>query len=73
MKLFMRRVGVPGIFVHLMALMPVWKKLTAIAHTLVYDMLLVRGYQRCQPLPAGRWGRGRTPTPVAWAARVRHG
>ena len=64
-KLFMRRVGVPWVFVQLMALLPVWKKLTAMAHTLVYDMLLVRDYQRCQPLPAGRWGRGRTPTLVA--------
>ena len=35
-KLFMRFVGVPGFFLAIMPLMKVWKKLTAIAHTLPY-------------------------------------
>src|SRR3954452_12976662 len=34
---FMRRVGVPGPFIALMHLLPAWKKLCAVAHTLPYD------------------------------------
>jgi pimeloyl-ACP methyl ester carboxylesterase len=57
LKLFMRMVGVPGYFIAIMRLMPVWPKLKAIAHTLVYDGAIVRDYQRGAPLPAGQWGR----------------
>jgi hypothetical protein len=44
-KLFMRTVGVPAPFIGLMRVMPVWKKLTAVAHTLPYDLTLVAGQQ----------------------------
>src|SRR3712207_4547258 len=45
---FLRGIGVPRIVVALMRLTPVWAKLGAAAHTLPYDGLLVRDYQRGQ-------------------------
>jgi pimeloyl-ACP methyl ester carboxylesterase len=64
-KFFMKWVGVPGIFVALMPLLPVWSKLKAVAHTLVYDITLVKDNQRGQPLPAARWNSVTIPTLVA--------
>ena len=64
-KFFMKLVGVPGIFVAVMPLMPVWSKLKAIAHTLIYDITLVKDNQRGKPLPAGRWSSVTIPTLVA--------
>ena len=63
-KLFMKLVGVPSIFIALMAVMPAWKKLKAIAHTLPYDITIVQDYQRGKPLPAGSWTRATQPTLV---------
>src|SRR5258707_8754239 len=37
-KLFLKLVGVPAIFLAIMRFMPVWSKLTAVAHTLPYDI-----------------------------------
>jgi pimeloyl-ACP methyl ester carboxylesterase len=54
-KFFMRRVGVPGFFVLIMPLLPVWSKLKRIAHTLVYDITIVQDFERGQPLPRDRW------------------
>ena len=54
-KMFMKAVGVPAIGIFFMRLMPVWKKLTAIAHTLQYDLGMTTPYQQGRPLPAGRW------------------
>ncbi len=50
-KAFMRQVGTPGFMVALMPLMPVWSKLTAVAHTLPYDLSTVVPYGSGQPLP----------------------
>jgi pimeloyl-ACP methyl ester carboxylesterase len=54
-KAFMREVGVPRIGIALMRVMPVWRKLTAVAHTLAYDFAILDGFQSGRPLPAGRW------------------
>src|SRR5690606_29493714 len=55
-KLFMRTgVGVPGLFVAIMPLMPAWSKLKAVAHTLPYDTMLTIDLQRGKPLPAEQW------------------
>ena len=54
-RIFLRMVGVPGFFVALMRLMPMWSKLEAIAHTLPYDGAIVRDYQRGHSLPPNRW------------------
>jgi pimeloyl-ACP methyl ester carboxylesterase len=63
-KMFMKVVGVPGIFIALMRLMPVWSKVTAVAHTLPYDFAIVGPYQRGQPLPTLRWTGATMPTLV---------
>jgi pimeloyl-ACP methyl ester carboxylesterase len=60
-KTFLKTVGVPAFAVALMRWMPVWAKITAVAHTLPYDGALVREYQRGAPLPAGTWGRVTAP------------
>lgn len=76
-KIFLQAVGVPRIVIAVMQLLPLWRKLKAIAHTLPYDGLLVRDQQQGQPLPARRWGNVSVPTLVmdggkspAW---MRHG
>lgn len=52
-RTFMRVVGVPAPVIVLMRFLPVWKKLTGIAHTLPYDLTIVVGHQQGEPLPAG--------------------
>lgn len=64
-KLFMKVVGVPGIFIALMRFMPVWSKLTGVAHTLPYDTSIVIDNQKGKPLPAERWASVMIPTLVA--------
>jgi pimeloyl-ACP methyl ester carboxylesterase len=54
-KAFLQSVGLPALVIALMRLMPVWSKLTTLAHTLPYDGAIVRDYQKGQPLPSGRW------------------
>ena len=63
-RLFLKAVGVPTVFLAMMRFMPVWSKLKTIAHTLPYDGALVQDYQRGQPLPAGRWPSVTMPTLV---------
>jgi pimeloyl-ACP methyl ester carboxylesterase len=54
-RMFMKLVGVPAVFVGLMRFLPVWKKLASVAHTLPYDITIVKDYQQGTPLPASRW------------------
>jgi pimeloyl-ACP methyl ester carboxylesterase len=63
-KLFMRQVGVPGFVIALMPLMPAWRKLKAVAHTLPYDAAVLAGLQAGKPLPANRWDTVTMPTTV---------
>ena len=63
-KEFLRMVGVPGFFVGLMRLLPMWSKLAAVAHTLAYDGTLTKDLQRGRPLPAHRWASVAAPTLV---------
>jgi pimeloyl-ACP methyl ester carboxylesterase len=64
-RLFMRQVGVPALFASAMRLMPVWRKLTAAAHTLPYDAAALDGMSAGRPLPAGRWDTVTIPALVA--------
>lgn len=64
-KYFLKSVGVPGVIVTLMRLMPMWSKLESVAHTLRYDGAIVRNEQRGRPLPANRWWTVRVPVLVA--------
>jgi pimeloyl-ACP methyl ester carboxylesterase len=63
-KMFMKAVGVPAIGIFFMRFMPVWKKLTAIGHTLQYDLGFTSAYQQGRPLPAGVWSGATMPTLV---------
>lgn len=63
-KTFMRSVDVPGVAVLMMQLLPVWKKLKGVAHTLPNDLALVEGLRVGRPLPTDRWTLS-VPTLVA--------
>ena len=52
-RLFMRTVGVPAPFIVLMRVMPAWKRLVGVAHTLPYDLSLVIERQQGLPIPPG--------------------
>lgn len=52
---FLGEVGMPRPMIRLMALTPMWKKLTAIAPTLPHDMRIVGPHQQGRPLDASRW------------------
>ena len=54
-KHFLRRVGVPGVFIALMRFMPSWKRLTAVAPTLVYDISIVEPNQKGRALTTSQW------------------
>jgi pimeloyl-ACP methyl ester carboxylesterase len=57
--------GAPSPVVGVLRIMPgVWGRLTAVAHTLPYDALLVAAYQSGRPLPAGEWDAVTMPTLV---------
>jgi len=63
-RLFLRVMGAPQLAIALMRLLPVWPKLTRVAHTLPYDMTIVGPYQRGTPLPASLWENVTIPTLV---------
>jgi pimeloyl-ACP methyl ester carboxylesterase len=60
-KAFMKSVGVPAFAIALMRWLPVWKTITAVAHTLPYDGALVQEFQRGAPLPPTAWARVTIP------------
>ena len=62
---FMKSVDVPGFGIAMMRLLPVWKKLKGVAHTLPNDLALVEGLRQGRPLPADRWTTATVPTLVA--------
>jgi pimeloyl-ACP methyl ester carboxylesterase len=63
-RLFMRTVGLPGPMISVMRLLPVWRKLTAVAPTLPHDYEIVLGRQQGEPLPAGVYDAVSAPTLV---------
>jgi pimeloyl-ACP methyl ester carboxylesterase len=63
-RTFLRTVGVPAPVVGLMRFLPAWKQMTAVAHTLPYDLALVIGQQQGRPLPAGCYDAVTSPTLV---------
>jgi pimeloyl-ACP methyl ester carboxylesterase len=60
-KLFLKLVGVPAVGMLMMPLLPAWKKLKAVAHTLPYDITVVQDNQRGTPFPKDRWARAVMP------------
>lgn len=69
-KLFMKLVGTPAIFVAIMRFTPVWSKLKAVAHTLPYDIGILEDYQQGKPLPAARWASFTSPTLVVDGEKI---
>jgi len=61
-RLFLKVVGVPGLLLALMPMLPAWRKLKAVAHTLPYDAAVMAGTQQGKPLPDARWRLLTTPT-----------
>jgi pimeloyl-ACP methyl ester carboxylesterase len=64
-KAFMKSVDVPGFGILMMQILPVWKKLKGVAHTLPNDLVLVDGLRQGRPLPADRWTTATMPMLVA--------
>ena len=60
-KSFLRAVGVPPLGIAVMRCLPVWARLTAVAHTLPYDGAIVRELQHGEPLSRSRWSSVRVP------------
>lgn len=55
-KFFYNQVmGIPAIGVFFMQLMPGWSKGKAMAHTIAYDLTVLKGTQAGKPLPSNRW------------------
>jgi pimeloyl-ACP methyl ester carboxylesterase len=63
-KAFLKMVGAPRPMVALMPLLPVWKKLTGVAHTLPHDLSFIAPFQQGRPLPAGHYAGVAAPTLV---------
>ena len=61
---FSNAMGIPQIFVFIMSWMPSWSKSKAVAHTLPYDLTLMRDTQSGKPLSAARWAAAAMPTLV---------
>ena len=61
LKLFMRSVEVPAFMLFIMRLMPTWKSVRKVAHTLVYDLEFASPYQEGKPLPKGQWSKVTVP------------
>lgn len=60
-RMFLRRVGMPLPVLLLMSALPVFRKMKAIAHTLVYDMTMISPLQTGRALPAGKWKAATVP------------
>ena len=63
-RLFMKTVGTPAFAIFMMRLMPVWKQLTAVAHTIPYDFRILGDNGQGKPLPAQKWQTVTMPTLV---------
>lgn len=58
---FMKTVGVPGFGVAIMKMLPMWKTMRGVAHTLPYDAAVLDGFR----VPAQRLAKVKVPTIVA--------
>jgi pimeloyl-ACP methyl ester carboxylesterase len=54
--------GAPGVAVAIMRLLPLWKRLTVVAHTLPYDVAIVGDKIYGKPLSPGDWADVKVPT-----------
>jgi hypothetical protein len=68
-RAFLKIVGAPSVMVAVMRLLPPWKKMAAVAHTLPYDLSIVVPFEQGRPLPAGYYDDVRCPTLVIAGGR----
>ncbi|WP_350281201.1 alpha/beta hydrolase [Kribbella sp. HUAS MG21] len=61
---FTKGIGLPGIVVTMMRLMPAWKQMKAIAHTLPYDARMLGGNCFGDPMDAAQWASIEQPVLV---------
>lgn len=61
--------GIPGFFVTIMRLTPLWSKLKATAPSAPYDWAVMRDYMQGKPLDAADWCKVTVPTLVMAGAR----
>ena len=61
---FSTAMGIPGIFIFMMRLMPSWSKSKSVVHTLPYDLAIMGDTQRGKPLSTSRWAAASMPTLV---------
>lgn len=61
LKIFMRRVGVPGFALFIMQFTAMWKRLKTIANTLSYDLQFVENHSGGTPLPPATWPNATMP------------
>src|SRR5690606_31948741 len=66
---FMRSVGTPAPARAFMRILPVWRKLTGVAHTLPHDWDLCLEHQQGRPLPPGLYDGSSVPTLVVAGGR----
>ena len=76
-RAFLASVGMPRPIMLVMQLLPIWKTLKAVAHTLPHDGAIVEASQHGKPLGAGPWEHVAVPTLVtdggASPTWMRHG
>lgn len=65
LRLFMRTVGTPAIFVNLMRFTLIWPKLKRVAHTLPYDLTICSDIRAGKPLARERWASATMPALTA--------
>ena len=65
LKLFMKTVGTPAIFINMMRFTPAWGKLKRVAHTLPYDLTIVSDTEAGKPLSVERWASVTMPVLTA--------
>jgi pimeloyl-ACP methyl ester carboxylesterase len=68
-KAFLKLVGAPRFAIFMMRMLPVWRKLCAVAHTLPHDLSLVEPYYQGKPFPVGAWDAVRVPTLVLYGGK----
>lgn len=68
-KRFLKSQGVPGIMITVTRIVPGWNRLTALAHTLRYEMAILAPVQQGRPIPPALWPNVTMPTLVIEGAR----
>jgi pimeloyl-ACP methyl ester carboxylesterase len=61
LKVFLKSVGLPALVIAIMRWFPVWSRIQAVAHTLVYDGAITQEFQKGEPLPAAAWASVTVP------------